>query len=108
MKGINATIEAEPGINYLGRPWRDYARVTFQQTYLSQVINAAGWSIWNTGDDNTDHVTFEEFANYGPGSYPTEGPRANFSSQLTEPRKIEDILGEGYLGEWWVDSSYLS
>jgi hypothetical protein len=32
------------GAYYLGRPWRNYSRVVFQSTSMSNVINAAGWS----------------------------------------------------------------
>lgn len=106
VRGVDASVEA--GVNYLGRPWRDYARVTFQNTYLSDVINPAGWSIWSTSTPNTNDTTFEEYANYGPGSYPTEGPRANFSSQLTAPRTADEILGSGWAAEWYVDEAYLS
>jgi pectinesterase len=35
------------GAYYLGRPWRDYARVTFQNSKLGAVINKDGWSKWN-------------------------------------------------------------
>lgn len=108
IAGVNATVDAEVGINYLGRPWRNFSRVTVQQTYLSPVINFAGWSIWDPGDDQTSNVTYQEYDNYGPGSYPTEGPRANFSSQISTPVLITNILGADYLDEWWVDSSYLS
>ena len=34
------------GAYYLGRPWGEYAQVVFQKTYLSDVINSAGWRIW--------------------------------------------------------------
>lgn len=34
------------GTYYLGRPWGNYARVVFQNTVMSSVINAAGWSEW--------------------------------------------------------------
>jgi len=108
IRGVNASVEAEAGINYLGRPWRNFSRVTVQSTYLSDVVNPAGWSIWNGGDEQTSNVTYEEYANYGPGSFPTEGPRANFSVQIDQPRTIDFILGEGYRDEWWVDTSYLS
>lgn len=108
VRGVNASVEADKGIVHLGRPWHDYARVTFQNTFLSDVVAAAGWSTWKSGDEQIDHVSFEEYANYGPGSWPTEGPRANFSTQLKEPRSIELVLGEGYASEWWVDSDYLS
>lgn len=105
VNGVNSSVGA--GINYLGRPWRNYSRVTFQSTYLSDVINPAGWSPWSTTSPQTINVTYEEYENFGPGSFPTEGPRANFSSQISSPILITDILGADYLSEWWVDSSYL-
>ncbi|KAK5138425.1 hypothetical protein LTR08_000011 [Meristemomyces frigidus] len=109
VAGINATVDAQAGLNYLGRPWGIFARVVFQYTYLSEVINPAGWSIWDPAPmERISNVTFAEFANYGPGSFPTEGPRANFSEQLTEPVVREEILGDGYEEEWWVDMRYLS
>uniref|UniRef100_M4BCH4 Pectinesterase n=1 Tax=Hyaloperonospora arabidopsidis (strain Emoy2) TaxID=559515 RepID=M4BCH4_HYAAE len=54
----------EPGMSYLGRPWRPFARVVFQNSELSDVVNAAGWSDWN--GDSTDDVEFAEFNNTGP------------------------------------------
>ncbi|RHZ57767.1 hypothetical protein CDV55_104717 [Aspergillus turcosus] len=105
VAAINDSIPA--GINYLGRPWRDYARVVFQETYLGNNIAPAGWSEWSTSTPNTDHVFFAEYANYGPGSLSQEGPRANFSQQLTAPISIRSILGESFQDEWWVDAEYL-
>ena len=108
VASINASIEAQAGLNYLGRPWGVFARVVFQYTYLSDVITPAGWSIWNLDAERTSNVTFAEWDNYGRGSYPTEGPRANFSEQLTGPIAREDVLGAAYEDEWWVDMTYLS
>ncbi|KAK5127801.1 hypothetical protein LTR85_004917 [Meristemomyces frigidus] len=109
VAGINSTVDAQAGTNYLGRPWGIFARVVFQYTYLSDVINPAGWSIWDPAPmERISNVTFAEYANYGPGSYPTEGPRANFSQQLTAPVTREVVLGSGYEDEWWVDMSYLT
>jgi pectinesterase len=48
----NSTIAAASGQSvtsgsyYLGRPWRDYARVIFQLTSMTDVINSAGWEEW--------------------------------------------------------------
>lgn len=106
VKGVDSSVSA--GVNYLGRPWEEYARVVFQYTSLSNVINAAGWSTWSAGEPNTQDVTFAEYKNTGPGSYPTEGPRASFSEQLKAPIKIESVLGSGYEQAVWVDTSYLS
>ena len=60
----NSTVAAADGADvpsgayYLGRPWREYARVVFQETSMSDVINPAGWSVWSTTNPQTDHVTF--------------------------------------------------
>jgi len=106
----NCTVAAAAGLAvangayYLGRPWSDLARVTYQYTCLSSVINPLGWSIWNVGNERTDMVTFEEYQNYGPGSSTTT--RANFSHSVTAPRTIDIILGSDWAT--WVDRSYLS
>jgi hypothetical protein len=52
-------------------------------------------------------VTFAEYVNYGLGNILDEGLRANFSEQLDAPVTIDSILGAAYMGEWWVDLSYL-
>lgn len=105
-----ATVAAAPGQTvtagsyYLGRPWGDYARVAFQYSSLSAVINSAGWHIWNTGDERTDHVTLAEYKNTGTGA---AGTRASFASTLSEALVINDILGSSYASASYVDTSYL-
>jgi pectinesterase len=95
------TVKA--GAYYLGRPWRAYARVVFQQTAMSNVINAAGWKIWNTGDERIDGVEFGEYGNSGDGA---KGTRASFSKKLSAAVSISTVLGSDYKS--WVDTAYLS
>lgn len=95
------TVKA--GAYYLGRPWRNYARVVFQSTSMTNVINAAGWKNWNAGDERTDKVEFGEYANTGDGS---KGTRASFSKKLSAAVSISTVLGSDYKN--WVDTSYLS
>ncbi|KAK3343079.1 pectin lyase fold/virulence factor [Neurospora tetraspora] len=92
------------GAYYLGRPWREYARVTFQKTSMTNVINPAGWSIWNTGDEKTSHVSYGEYANTGAGA---SGNRAWFGKKLGAAVKIETVLGSGYASQGYYDSSYM-
>lgn len=106
----NSDIAAAPGqavsdgAFYLGRPWGDYARVMIQNTEMSSVINAAGWHIWNTGDERTQHVTFEEYNNNGAGA---SGTRASFSEKTSVAVSISTVLGSGYTSANYVDTSYL-
>ncbi|CUA75380.1 hypothetical protein RSOLAG22IIIB_11704 [Rhizoctonia solani] len=53
------------GIQYLGRPWRNYARVIFQNSVLGSQIQPAGWSEWSTTNPMTDHIFYGEFNNTG-------------------------------------------
>jgi len=92
------------GAYYLGRPWRNFARVVFQRTELGRVVNGAGWAIWNVGDERTDRVVYGEFKNRGPGA---KGERAEFSSELVEMVAVETVLGEGYGADGYVDGKYL-
>ncbi|KAH7015816.1 pectin lyase fold/virulence factor [Ilyonectria destructans] len=98
-----STIEALSGVDegatYLGRPWRTYARVVFQNSELGSVVNAAGWKAW--GDNPTDNVYYGEFGNTGEGA---SGERASFSQELSSAVSIEDILGSTS----WLDSDYIS
>ena len=91
------------GAYYLGRPWGNYARVAVQSTTISNVVNADGWHIWNTGDERTDHVSFGEYGNTGDGA---AGNR-KFGTKLSNPVAITDVLGSGYASAVYVDKAYL-
>lgn len=66
---------------YLGRPWRDYARVVFIKCELGAHIVPAGWSNWQgTARDKTAY--YAEFQNTGPGADISN--RVEWSHQLTK------------------------
>ncbi|KAL4168545.1 hypothetical protein KRP22_011944 [Phytophthora ramorum] len=92
------------GTAYLGRPWYPYARVVWQNSNLSDVINPQGWQTWNK-DNNTGNVYFKEFNNIGAGAATDE--RVAFGGQLTASVDITEILGKDYKSNWWVDASFL-
>ncbi|RTE84334.1 hypothetical protein BHE90_001135 [Fusarium euwallaceae] len=98
-KSVVKAAGAGDGETYLGRPWREYARVVFQNTELGSVVNSAGWSAW--GDNPTGNVEYGEFGNTGAGA---EGDRVSFSKQLSAAVSIDEILGSTS----WIDSSYVS
>ncbi|KAK4107133.1 carbohydrate esterase family 8 protein [Canariomyces notabilis] len=92
------------GAYYLGRPWAEYARVVFQKTSMSEVINSAGWRIWNSGDERTGHVLFGEYGNTGTGA---AGTRASFSTKLSSAVTMSSVLGSNYQSAKYFDASYL-
>ncbi|KAK4493472.1 hypothetical protein RD792_006034, partial [Penstemon davidsonii] len=68
---IGATSDLQPVQSsfptYLGRPWREYSRTVVMQTVISDVINPAGWYMWN-GNFALDTLFYAEYLNTGAGA----------------------------------------
>ena len=92
-----------PNSTYLGRPWRQFSRVIFQRSDIGDVVRPEGWVRWDAVQP-LDNLVYQEYKNYGPGA---AGPRANFSSQLNKPIAIQDVFGQDFAKEAWVDAAYL-
>ncbi|KAG8630050.1 hypothetical protein KVT40_001669 [Elsinoe batatas] len=57
------------GAVYLGRPYSQYSLVVVKNSYLDSIIQPSGWKIWSATDPRTDHITFAEYNNVGPGNW---------------------------------------
>ena len=80
---LECRLTAADGVQkvYLGRPWRDYARVVFIKCELGVQIQPAGWSNWQgTARDKTAY--FAEYGNSGAGADISQ--RIGWSHQLSE------------------------
>lgn len=70
----NSTIRAADDLassngvaTYLGRPWKEYSRTVYMQTFMDSVIHAKGWREWD-GDFALSTLYYAEYRNSGPGS----------------------------------------
>ncbi|XVF41838.1 hypothetical protein PTKIN_Ptkin01aG0312800 [Pterospermum kingtungense] len=52
---------------YLGRPWKQYSRTVFMNTYMSGSVQPRGWLEWY-GDFALNTLWYGEYRNYGPGA----------------------------------------
>lgn len=52
---------------FLGRPWKEYSRTVYMESFMDSFINPAGWQIWS-GDFALNTSYYAEFNNTGPGS----------------------------------------
>jgi len=66
---------------YLGRPWREHARVIVMNTILPANLSPLGWSTWSKGEVPV-HAFYAEYNNSGPGSSVTR--RVTWSHQLSK------------------------
>ncbi|KAJ9180291.1 hypothetical protein P3X46_008558 [Hevea brasiliensis] len=62
LASSNITVQT-----YLGRPWKEYSRTIFMQSYIASLIDPAGWAPWN-GDFALATLYYAEFNNTGAGS----------------------------------------
>lgn len=78
----NCRVTVEPNEKmYLGRPWRDFAAVTFLNCELPAEIRPAGWHNWDQPKREST-ARYAEFGNTGPGANTAE--RVKWSRQLSD------------------------
>lgn len=95
------------GSIYLGRPYNNYSRVAYINTYLDKSIAAAGWSVWSKTDPRTSGILFGEYHNHGPGA--TTSKRAAFSQQLSDADAAQFQLANFFAnqGTSWINMTYV-
>nr|WP_279665278.1 pectinesterase family protein [Ectobacillus ponti] len=79
---LNSRLTKDASVTkvYLGRPWKNYAKTTFINTWMDSHIVADGWSIWS-GKDNHERASYAEYNSTGPGA--NAQARVAWSKQLT-------------------------
>lgn len=80
---LNCDLTAAPGIDkvYLGRPWRDFARVVYLHCQMGDHIVPQGWHNWSK-PEREKTAYYAEYQCTGPGSDTSQ--RVSWSHQLTE------------------------
>uniref|UniRef100_A0A0D9X8H1 Pectinesterase n=1 Tax=Leersia perrieri TaxID=77586 RepID=A0A0D9X8H1_9ORYZ len=63
----NQSAAAAMTQTYLGRPWKEYSRVVFMQSYIGGVVWPEGWLAWD-GEFALDTLYYGEYMNTGPGA----------------------------------------
>jgi pectinesterase len=85
---LNCTVTVDSSVTeeYLGRPWRAYAKTVFINCTLPKQIIPAGWSNWDN-PDNEKTVFYAEYKDKGEGANTSQ--RAKWTKQLTDAEAIE-------------------
>jgi pectinesterase len=79
----NCELTSEAGIDrvYLGRPWRDFARVVYLQCRMGAHIVPEGWHNWSKPEREQSSY-YAEYGNTGPGADTSQ--RVSWSYQLSD------------------------
>uniref|UniRef100_A0ACD5UPV8 Uncharacterized protein n=2 Tax=Avena sativa TaxID=4498 RepID=A0ACD5UPV8_AVESA len=84
---------------YLGRPWKEYARILYVRCYLGKVVRPEGWLPWR-GDFALRTLYHGEFDSRGPGANDTS--RVGWSSQ-TPQQHVSFYSVENFIqGHEWI------
>ncbi|KAJ0981005.1 hypothetical protein J5N97_009260 [Dioscorea zingiberensis] len=72
----NCTVRAAPDLEagpagstktFLGRPWKEYSRTVYMQSFIDQIVEPVGWMEWN-GSFALSTLYYGEYDNFGPGA----------------------------------------
>ena len=71
----NCTVSAAPDLapvkssfqTFLGRPWKNYSRTVYMDSYIDDVVDPKGWLEWS-GDFALTTLYYGEYMNSGPGA----------------------------------------
>ncbi|XP_021742933.1 pectinesterase-like [Chenopodium quinoa] len=99
LASSNFTVET-----YLGRPWKEYSRTIFMQSFLDNLIQPLGWHEWN-GSFALGTLYYGEYNNTGLGS--------NTVNRVTWPgfhvinQTIASYFTVSYfiVGDFWLPST---
>ncbi|MED6142827.1 hypothetical protein PIB30_001026 [Stylosanthes scabra] len=93
---------------YLGRPWKEYSRTVFINSFLDSLIDPACWSEWNNSDFALNTLYYGEYMNKGPGS--STANRVNWSGYhviTNETEALQFSVGNFIDGNSWLPSTHV-
>lgn len=95
---------ASPLANYLGRPWKEYSRTVYMQSYIGEFINPVGWLEWN-GTSGLDTLYYGEYENYGPGSNTSSRVQWPGYSVMNATQAFNFTVYNFTMGDTWLPNT---
>ena len=89
---------------YLGRPWKEYSRTVFMETFLDSLINPAGWMEW-TGNFALNTLYYAEYANTGPSSSTAERVTWKGYHVINATEASEFTVEDFLTGNSWIPAT---
>lgn len=86
---------------YLGRPWKQFSKAIYLQSYLSDIINPDGWYPWE-GTYGLKTCYYAEYGNRGPGSNTARRVRWHGIRKITPAQAIRFTGGIFLSPDYWV------
>ncbi|TXG47091.1 hypothetical protein EZV62_026385 [Acer yangbiense] len=93
---------------YLGRPWKEFSRTIFMQSYIGDHVDPSGWSIWS-GDFALKTLYYGEYLNKGPGAGTSKRVKWEGYHVINDPEEAKKFtVAQLIEGGAWLKSSGVS
>ncbi|KAE8675414.1 putative pectinesterase/pectinesterase inhibitor 20 [Hibiscus syriacus] len=90
---------------YLGRPWKEYSRTVYMQSFMDSLIEPSGWSEW-AGNFALDTLYYAEYDNKGPGSNTTSRVQwGGYHKDISESESDGFTVSKFIDGEDWLPAT---
>ncbi|KAK7284397.1 hypothetical protein RJT34_19142 [Clitoria ternatea] len=89
---------------YLGRPWKQYSRTVYMQSFMGSLIDPAGWVQWS-GDFALDTLYYAEFDNQGPGSNTSNRVTWSGYHVITSIDAVNFTVANFIFGDAWLPAT---
>ncbi|XP_068639135.1 pectinesterase-like [Aristolochia californica] len=94
--------------SYLGRPWKEFSRTVYMQSFIDNHIDPSGWSPWS-GDFALKTLYYGEYSNRGPGAGTSKRVTWPGYHVITDPKEANKFtVKEMIQGEQWLPSTGVS
>eukprot|EP00252_Welwitschia_mirabilis_P013925 TRINITY_DN3084_c0_g1_i4.p1 TRINITY_DN3084_c0_g1~~TRINITY_DN3084_c0_g1_i4.p1 ORF type:complete len:522 (+),score=1.15 TRINITY_DN3084_c0_g1_i4:39-1568(+) len=106
----NCRVTGDPGdppsagSTFLGRPWKQYSRTVYMESYLDSIIPSAGWAEWS-GHSALKSLYYGEYMNSGPGAGTTGRVKWPGFHLLNSVEATAFTVTEFIGGATWLPSS---
>ncbi|KAH9619518.1 hypothetical protein KSS87_013360 [Heliosperma pusillum] len=90
--------------SYLGRPWKEYARTVYIESYIDDFINPSGWSRWSD-NNNVDTLYYGEYGNQGSGSLTESRVSWRGYHVMDYDEASNFTVSQFIVGDEWLDST---
>lgn len=89
---------------YLGRPWKEYSRTVYMQSFIDGLIEPVGWHEWS-GSFALNTLYYAEFNNTGLGS--STANRVTWPGYHVIDQTVASYFTVAYfiVGEFWLPST---
>ncbi|KAL9314974.1 hypothetical protein ACSQ67_020426 [Phaseolus vulgaris] len=90
---------------FLGRPWKQYSRTVIMQSSISDVIDPAGWHVWD-GNFALNTLFYGEYQNTGPGAATSRRVTWKGFKVITSAAEAQSFTPGNFIaGSSWLPST---